>query len=52
LEEGEDVDSESDCSEEEDEMYYDDDNDDETFFDKVQVSTEQTLETLFRHIVK
>ncbi|KAL7541227.1 hypothetical protein ACHAXR_011905 [Thalassiosira sp. AJA248-18] len=46
------VDSDSDFSEEDDELYYDDDNDDETFFDKVQVSTEQTLETLFNHIVK
>lgn len=46
-----DVETDSDFSEEEEEMY-DDDNDDETFFDKVQVSTEQTLETLFRHIVK
>lgn len=46
------VDSDSDYSEEEDELYYDDDNDDETFFDKVQVSTEQTLETLFSAIVK
>eukprot|EP00584_Thalassiosira_punctigera_P004860 CAMPEP_0172528150 /NCGR_PEP_ID=MMETSP1067-20121228/2633_1 /TAXON_ID=265564 ORGANISM="Thalassiosira punctigera, Strain Tpunct2005C2" /NCGR_SAMPLE_ID=MMETSP1067 /ASSEMBLY_ACC=CAM_ASM_000444 /LENGTH=454 /DNA_ID=CAMNT_0013312017 /DNA_START=30 /DNA_END=1394 /DNA_ORIENTATION=+ len=45
-------DSESDYSEEEDELYYDDDHDDETFFDKVQVSTEQTLESLFNHIVK
>ena len=47
-----DGDSDSDISEEEDELYYDDDNDDETLFDKVQVSTEQTLETLFNHIVK
>ena len=47
------VDSDSDYSEEEDdELYYDDDNDDETLFDKVQVSTEQTLETLWNHIVK
>ena len=35
-----------------DELYYDDDNDDVTLFDKVQISTEQTLETLFNHIVK
>ena len=48
----EDANSDSDFSEEDDELYYDDDNDDETFFDKVQVSTEQTLETLFNHIVK
>lgn len=47
----EDVETDSDYSDEEDELY-DDDDDDETFFDKVQVSTEQTLETLFRHIVK
>jgi len=47
------VDSDSDYSEEDDdELYYDDDNDDETLFDKVQVSTEQTLETLWNHIVK
>ncbi len=48
-------DSDSDYSGEEDEddiLNYDDDNDDETFFDRVQVSTEQTLETLFNNIVK
>mmetsp|Transcript_3789 Transcript_3789/g.8441 ORF Transcript_3789/g.8441 Transcript_3789/m.8441 type:complete len:460 (+) Transcript_3789:308-1687(+) len=46
------VDSDSLSEEDDDELYYDDDNDDETMFDKVQVSTEQTLETLFNHIVK
>ncbi|KAL3780104.1 hypothetical protein HJC23_005971 [Cyclotella cryptica] len=51
--EEEDDDEESDGSEDDEEDYYDEeDDDDETFFDKVQVSTEQTLETLFRHIVK
>ena len=47
--------SDSDYSGEEDEddiLNYDDDNDDETLFDRVQVSTEQTLGTLFNHIVK
>jgi hypothetical protein len=36
----------------EDDYYEEEDDDDETFFDKVQVSTEQTLENLFHHIVK
>lgn len=45
-----DGDSESADSEEEEELDYDDD--DETTFDKVKVSTEQTLETLWKHIVK
>jgi len=44
--------SESDVSEEEDELYYDDDNDDETLLDKVQVSTQHILESLFQNIVK
>jgi hypothetical protein len=46
--------SDSDHSEDEDDelMNYDDDNDDETLFDKVTVSTEQALETLYNHIVK
>jgi hypothetical protein len=47
-----DIESDSDFSDDEEELYYDDDNDDETLFDKVQVSTEQTLETLWNHIVK
>ena len=51
-EEDEDVESDSDFSEEEEVELYDDDNDDETFFDKVQMTTEQTLEALFHHIVK
>jgi hypothetical protein len=46
--------SDSDYSEDEDDelLNYDDDNDDETLFDKVTVSTEQALETLYNHIVK
>ncbi|KAL9178414.1 hypothetical protein ACHAXT_000061 [Thalassiosira profunda] len=52
-EDDDDVDSDSeDYSDEEDELYYDDDNDDETLFDRVKVSTEESLETLFQHIVK
>ena len=47
-----DIESDSDFSDDDEELYYDDDNDDETLFDKVQVSTEQTLETLWNHIVK
>ena len=48
------ADSDSDYSEDEDDelLNYDDDNDDETLFDKVTVSTEQALETLYNHIVK
>lgn len=49
---GSDNESSSDISEDEDELYYDDDNDDETTLDKVKVSTEQSLETLWNHIVK
>ncbi|KAL3769881.1 hypothetical protein ACHAWU_007087 [Discostella pseudostelligera] len=54
-EEDEKEESDSDYSGDEDEddiLNYDDDNDDETLFDRVQVSTEQTLEALFNHIVK
>lgn len=54
-EEDEKEDSDSDYSGDDDEddiLNYDDDNDDETLFDRVQVSTEQTLEALFNHIVK
>jgi len=47
-----DIESDSDFSDDDEELYYDDDNDDETLFDKVQVSTEQTLETLWNQIVK
>ena len=47
-----DIDSESDFSDDDEELYYDDDNDDETLFDRVQVSTEQTLESLWNQIVK
>lgn len=50
--EDEDIESDSDFSSDDEELYYDDDNDDETLFDKVQVSTEQTLETLWHQIVK
>ena len=46
-----DEDLESTDSEEEDELNYDGD-DDKTTFDKVVILTEQTLETLWKYIVK
>lgn len=53
---GSDLDEESDSDgysdDEEDELYDEDDNDDETFKDRVQVSMEQTFETVLNHIVK
>lgn len=36
----------------EDDYYEEEDDDDETLFDKAKVTTEQTLETLFHHIVR
>ena len=51
-----DLDEESDSDgysdDEEDELYDEDDNDDETFKDRVQVSMEQTFETVLNHIIK
>ncbi|KAL7504315.1 hypothetical protein ACHAXN_001997 [Cyclotella atomus] len=49
---GDDEEDDNSEDDDEDDYYEEDDDDDETFFDKVQVSTEQTLETLFHHIVK
>ena len=45
-------DSDGYSDDEEDELYNEDDNDDETFKDRVQVSMEQTFETVLNHIVK